>query len=146
MNAGHPPIYDDNYHRQNATHTQNKLPVVHSGGYNYPPPANDYHPAYDVQQNIVRNTIDMELPLPNIPSHGLSFSHNYGDDNRYVEHVYESPKFEHGDADDLPQYPHVTKGEHTITNNKQVAPPHVTQYYELDPEVLPSSVATQQLS
>ena len=150
LNTGHPPVYDDNYHRQNATIGQ-KIPT-HGGGpiAGYPHPVNEYHPSYDMHRGVGRPTpgCGMQLPLPAVPPGGPmpgSYNQNYGDNERYLEHVYESPKFEHGDENDLP-YPHnPSRGGDTSSELTQSNKPHVQQYYELDPEVIPHDAMSQQM-
>ena len=130
-----PPVYDDAYHRQTSFHKHPGHSLATVG--NYPGGRNDYHPAYDLQRSrgrpMQQSGGGMHLPLPALP---VGYSQNYGD-SRYVEHVYESPKFEHGD--DM-TYPCDTAGRSTgdpraLANNDSEG----TQYFELDPEVVPSA-------
>ena len=88
----------------------------------YEPNENNYYRTWQIQQRNskphIRNT---ELPPP--PYYQPSSDGSQGRGYHFVEHVYESPKFDHRDMPSSPS------GD--LTNGS-------AQYFELDPEVISS--------
>ena len=85
---------------------------------------NNYYRTWEMQRHGMKDGRDLPIPPPPYPHHpSLTSSSGDGVNPRYVEHIYESPKFERRQfSEEQP--------------NVEFSP--TQQYFELDPEVVTS--------
>ena len=91
----------------------------------YNPGENNYYRTWQLQQRAGKQTTIQGSELPPPPYHPVSTSSD-GRDSRYVEHVYESPKFDRRDMTG-------TSGSGEIAH---------AQYFELDPDAVVQQQST----